>query len=164
MSNRFVNEYDEHNSVLVWSSEDNMSSLDDHKTGTMDIVSKVAYLAGVSKTFFDKKDNPLKLSIYEELEENKKAKIIRTLSKIRDTIIKNFDTVDNRMVYEMKNINSMPDLFDNEEIEYLHKNGVTLFKVNYRAINYLIDLNKYIANNINSCKEIFPFSFGAQLK
>jgi len=156
VSNRFVNEYDEHNSVLVWSSEDNMSSLDEYKTGTMDIVSKVAYLAGVPKIFFDKEDNPLKLSIYEELEENKKAKKIRTLSKIRNTIIKNIDAVDSRMVYEMKNINSMPDLFDNEEIEYLHKNGVSLFKVNYRAINYLIDLNKYIASNINGCKEIFP--------
>lgn len=127
-----------------------------YKSRTMDIVSKVSYLAGLPYSYFEREDHPVKLSIFNELEENKTAKIVRILSKIRYTIIRNFDKVDSWMVYDMKNLNSMPELFDNRDINFLWKNDISLVKVNYRATNYIIDINKLITEYINKCKIIFP--------
>lgn len=126
------------------------------KTYTMDIVSKVAYLGGLNRSFFEKEENPLMLSVYEDLEKSVPAKRIRTLSKIRMQIIRNFDKVHSGLTYDMKNLNSMPDIFDTSEIRWLEKNGVPLIKVNYRISNYQVDINNYIAQNINDCKSIFP--------
>lgn len=123
---------------------------------TMDIVSRVFYLAGLPYYYFEKEDNPIKLSIYNELEANKDAKIIRILTKIRTTLIKNHKKISYRMTYDLKNINAMPELFDYEDFKFLQKNDINLIKANYRPNNYIIDINKLITEHINKCKDIFP--------
>lgn len=127
-----------------------------YRSSTMHIVSKFAYLAGLSKSFFEKEENPLSLTIFDELEENKNAKIIRCLTKIRMSIILNFTNIHNAMKFDMKNLDTLPDFIDQQDIKYLRKNGIEIIKVNYRLSAYLADMNKYISENINACKDIFP--------
>ena len=137
---------------LVYSTE--KEQYDNSRVYTVDIVSKVAYLAGIPVAVYEA--HPFKMDIFEELNNFKPAKVVRILNTIRTTIIRNYDKVDSRMRYDMKNLNSMEDLFSKDDIRYLEKNEVQLIKANYKPTNYLMDINKLIADNINKCKDLFP--------
>lgn len=61
-----------------------------YKDSTYDIVSKVAYLIGVPKHIFENEHEPPKLEIYELLEKDKSARIIRNLCVVRAAIERRF--------------------------------------------------------------------------
>ncbi len=107
---------------LVYTTE--KEQYDNSRVYTVDIVSKVAYLAGVPDAVYEA--HPFKMDVFEELNNLKYAKIVRILNTIRTTIIRNYDKVDSRMRYDMKNLNSMEDLFSKDDIRYLEKNEVPL--------------------------------------
>ncbi|OON84739.1 hypothetical protein BXO88_15830 [Oribacterium sp. C9] len=55
-----------------------------------DIISKVAYLIGVPKKIFENENEPPKLEIYNRLELEKKARIIRNLCSFRTQLERSF--------------------------------------------------------------------------
>lgn len=62
-----------------------------YKDSTYDIVSKVAYLIGVPKHIFENEHEPPKLEIYEALDKDKAARIIRNLCVVRAAIERKFE-------------------------------------------------------------------------
>ena len=63
-----------------------------YKDSTYDIVSKVAYLIGVPKKIFENEHEPPKIEIYEVLDKDKSARIVRNLCIVRAAIERNFGT------------------------------------------------------------------------
>ena len=80
-----------------------------YKDSTYEIVSKVAYLIGVPKRIFDNEHEAPKIEIYEKLDADKTARIIRHLCIIRTAIERNFKHINERMKFSYLSISSMPE-------------------------------------------------------
>ena len=126
------------------------------KNSTYTIVSKIAYLIGVPQRIFENGHEPPKLEIYLELEQNKNARIIRNLCQLRTAIELNFKAINEQMLYEFKNLFSLPELVPIECIEQLSEDGISMIKPYRVPVQYVIEINRMISNRINNCKEIFP--------
>ncbi|MBS6803537.1 MAG: NYN domain-containing protein [Clostridiales bacterium] len=124
--------------------------------GTYFLVSKVAYLIGVPRRIFESKHEPPKLEIYEELEKNRHARIVRNLCRLRTAIEANFRRINAGMVRDFKNLYSLPELIPQECITQLAQDGVSIIKANYTLAQYIVDINRLIMDRINNCKEVFP--------
>ena len=61
-----------------------------YKDSTYELVSKVAYLIGVPLRIFQNEHEPPKIEIYDRLEQDKNARIIRNLCIIRTAIERNY--------------------------------------------------------------------------
>ncbi|MDL2318151.1 NYN domain-containing protein [Eubacteriales bacterium OttesenSCG-928-A19] len=121
---------------------------------TYNIVSHVAYLIGVKRDFFER--GKLCAGVYDQLETQKAAHVIRALCRLRNALMRNIQDVENAFRYHMKNLDSLPHLFDLEDIEYLQNNQVPLLKSNAKPMTYLSAINQHIANHIYACNELFP--------
>lgn len=128
----------------------------EYPNSTYTVVSKVAYLVGVPKRIFEMEHEPPKMEEYETLDKNKHARIIRNLCMIRTAIEQNYSELNRRIYYDLKNLDSMPELIPQECLSQLRMDGITIVKANCKLNQYIIDINKHIADRINNCKNIFP--------
>lgn len=71
-----------------------------YKDSTYEIVSKIAYLIGVPKRIFENEHEPPKMEVYERLEQDKAARIIRHLCIIRTAIERNFKHINEKMRFD----------------------------------------------------------------
>lgn len=78
------------------------------------LIPKVAYLLGVPLRIFENEHEPPKLEIYEELDRNRHARIIRNLCRLRTAIEQNFKAVNTGMKWDLKNLHSLPELIPQE--------------------------------------------------
>jgi hypothetical protein len=124
---------------------------------TYTVVSKMAYLTGVKKNIFEDENQPPRLEIYEELEQNKSARIIRNLCMIRTAMELNFSDINEAMRYQMKNIDTLPEYIPSQSVQVLQEDGIDLVKSNHLLSKYIIDINKHIAQHISQCKGLFDF-------
>ena len=123
---------------------------------TYNIVSQTAYLLGVPKRIFENDHEPPKLDVYQRLEQNKNARIIRHLCILRTSIERNFKAIKERMIFDYKNLMSMPDLVPPESIQQLLEDGIDIIKTKSTLVQYIISINRLITDRINNCKELFP--------
>lgn len=133
-----------------------MTTSNNYQTNTYSIISKVAYLAGVEKRHFEADYEVPKLDIFHELEKNRNARIIRHLSMLRTAIEQHHDTLSYRMNWDLKNLDAFPDEIPQDSIHQLAADGVNIIKANCKLNQYIININKLIADRINNCKAIFP--------
>ena len=128
-----------------------------YKDSTYDIISKVAYLIGVPKRVFENEFEPPKLDIYETLDKDKNARIIRHLCIIRTSIERAFGHISDKMKYQFKSILMMPEHVPQESINQLTFDGVNFYKKSSTKLNHhIIEINRIISDRINNCKNIFP--------
>ena len=127
-----------------------------YKNSTYFVISRVAYLIGVPKEVFEKEHSSPKLDIYEQLQENPNARILRNLCMIRTGLIRYFTQISNAMMYDLKNIDSVPDYIPPECAKQLWRDGVQLLKANYKPEKYIADINRLIPSAVDACKDIFP--------
>ncbi|MDO4460064.1 MAG: NYN domain-containing protein [Clostridia bacterium] len=120
---------------------------------SFNIVSLVAYLIGVKEEILER--DYLKTA-YEELEKNKAAKIVRCLSIIRTSIMLNYSRINEKMTYDITNIDKMPEFIDPDIFRFLRKNDIELIKTNVKPSYYFPVINKLISDRINDCKKMFP--------
>lgn len=78
-----------------------------YKDSTYEIVSKVAYLIGVPKRIFDNEHEAPKVEVYNRLDSDKTARIIRHLCIVRTAIERNFKRINERMRFQYETILSM---------------------------------------------------------
>lgn len=126
-----------------------------YKENTKDIVSIVAYMSGVNRRALEENyfnDCPEAIT---QLDETKELRIIRSLCKLRTTLLLKFKKTDDLMRFDLKNLNSI-SWFSAQDIKELEKQGISIIKVNYRASKYMADFNRLIQENINNCKDVFP--------
>lgn len=128
-----------------------------YKDSTYDIVSKVAYLIGVRKRIFENEYEPPKLEIYNILEKDKSARIIRNLCIVRAEIERNFGKINDKIKNEFKSIYTLPELVPQAALWQLQDDGIELHvKTRAKLWEYIIELNKLIRDRINNCRNIFP--------
>ena len=120
-----------------------------YKDSTYDIISKVAFLIGVPKHIFENEHEPPKLDIYERLNKDKNARIIRNLCIIRTAIERGFKHISEKMKYQYKTILSVPEHIPQESIDRLTFDGVNFYKSSNTKLNqHIIELNRIISDRI----------------
>lgn len=128
-----------------------------YKDSTYDIVSKVAYLIGVPKHIFENEHEPPKLEIYEILDKDKAARIIRNLCVVRAAIERKFGKINDKIRKEYKSIYSLPDLIPQDALRQLDLDGASFYKKSSTKLaHHIIEINKLVRDRINNCKHIFP--------
>ena len=139
---------------------DNTTSEEDkitYKDSTYEIVSKVAYLIGVPKRIFDNEHEAPKLEVYEKLDVDKSARIIRHLCIIRTAIERNFKHINDRMKFDYTSIINMPEYVPQESLSQLSADGINFIrKSSVKLCHHIIEINKIISDRINNCKKLFP--------
>ena len=120
------------------------------------LVSKVGYLLGVQKSVFENRYSNLQMSTYEQLEQKSDMRILRNLCIVRTCLLRRFRHIANAIRYELKNLDSLPELIPQEAIRQLGQDGVDLLRANHSAEKYIIDFNVIIAERINACQIEFP--------
>ncbi|MGN0592227.1 MAG: NYN domain-containing protein [Ruminococcus sp.] len=123
---------------------------------TKDIAATTAYLMGVRKSAWEKQFGESCPQLLSELDEKKEARIIRSLCKIRTTLMQKFKHTDNEIRYEMKNLDTLPQWYDVENIKQLMRWEIPVIQVNTRAQEYSVHINDLIVKHIDNCKALYP--------
>lgn len=124
----------------------------DTYTDKKEIVSKAGYLLGVDKSIFD--SGELLSEIYEELEKNQDARMVRNLCFLFTCIEHCYKQLQMQMVNDLKNLHSMD--MTKAATEALRKDGLDIVKANCTLDEYRPRIAAEIANRIQGCKDIFP--------
>ena len=119
-----------------------------------EIVSKVAFLIGVPETHWKSQYTGLEQDIYEQLNENKNARIIRNLCGLRTEIERNFKRFSMLILMELKNLHTIPQT--QGMVNQLRKDGIEIIKANPKLEEYLPKINSLLQQHIDSCKTLFP--------
>ena len=128
-----------------------------YRNSTRDLVSRVAYLIGVPKRMFENEHEPPQLDIYDRLDKEKNARIIRNLCLIRTAIQRNFKYINEGMRFEHRSILTMPEYVPVESINQLELDGVRFIKKSsIKLYQHIIEINRVISDRINNCKPLFP--------
>lgn len=135
---------------------DNSQPQCSQRSSTYRISSTVAYLAGVGRRIFENEHEPPKLDVYQELEKDQAARIIRNLNMLRTAIEQNYTKILYEFQYNMKNLNTLPDIIPQECLRELEQDGVSIYKANHKVQEYLIDINGWLQKRLPSCKRLFP--------
>lgn len=128
-----------------------------YKDSTYELVSKVAYLIGVPKRIFENEHEAPRLEIYEQLEKDKTARIVRNLCVVRTSIERNFKHINDKMRMEYKTILSMPEYVPSDSLNQLTADGINFIKKSSTKLaHHIIEINRLISDRINNCKPLFP--------
>ena len=128
-----------------------------YKDSTYIIVSKVAYLIGVPKRIFENEYEPPQMEVFNQLENDKNARIIRHLSICRTEIERNFRYINQQMRTEYKSIRSLPQFVPVDSINQLLADGISFIKKSSTQLSgHIVEINRLISDRINNCKSLFP--------
>lgn len=129
----------------------------DFQNSTFEIISKVAYLIGVPKRIFDNEYQNPQMSVFEELEKDKNARVIRHLCIIRTAIERCYKHLRQRFENEHRTFLTLPEYVPEESVKQLTEDRVIFFKKsNAHLYDQVIEINRLIADRINNCKALFP--------
>lgn len=128
----------------------------DFPNSTFTIISKMAYLIGVPKRFFENEHSSPKIEIYQAMDRDKNARIVRNLCLLRTAIEQNYGKIYRAFQYDLKNMHTLPEYIPQDSIQQLSADGIEIIRANYKPIQYIIDLNNQIANRINNCRQLLP--------
>lgn len=128
-----------------------------YKDSTYELVSKVAYLIGVPLRIFQNEHEPPKIEIYDLLEQDKNARIIRNLCIIRTAIERNYRKINDIMRMEYRGLLSMPEILPMSSMQQLSNDGISFIKKSSTKLcHHIIEINRLISDRINNCKSLFP--------
>lgn len=114
-----------------------------YKDSTYELVSKVAYLIGVPLRIFQNEHEPPKIEIYDRLEQDKNARIIRNLCIIRTAIERNYRKINDIMRMEYRGLLSMPEIIPASSMQFIMPNGLTEDGTKDAADIYYASLSYY---------------------
>lgn len=121
-----------------------------------EVVSTFAYLIGIGRNIFEKEDGTLSPDIYNKLDKDKNAKIIRNLCLVRTLMVLRFHAICQAIQQDYKSITSVPDIIPRDAISYLEDAGINVYTHNKEPNPFLAELHTQIKNRINNCQKLFP--------
>lgn len=127
----------------------------EYAENTYMIVSKMAYLIGVDEQYFGEGQN-FDSEIFETLNASQSSRIIRNLCLLRTAIHKRFKRIEYEMRYDIKSLIDLPELIPVDAVKQLLDDGINICRSNRLPGDYMIDINRFITERINSCQELFP--------
>ena len=132
----------------------------DMRTSTHIIVSKTAYLIGVSKDYFfdaNEDNRLLELEVFEEMDKKKEARIVRNLTILRNTILQKWKTLNDKIRTDNTAFPYLTDEFiPTKSIQELGNYGINLSYNKKLLAESLIEINNFIKDRINNCKKLIP--------
>ncbi len=151
------NEEPEESEVLTYRPFANLSEYNStyNTIATTKLVTVISYLIGINITVIEDHFGEYNQQIIDELLKDKDATTIRYLCRLRTKLMLTFKKTDWEMRNNLQNLDRL-DYFDKEEIQQLRSWGLEVIKANYRSEKYIEDFNRYINENIDKCKHIFP--------
>ena len=99
-----------------------------YKDSTYELVSKVAYLIGVPRHIFENEHESPQMEVYERLETDKAARIVRNLCIVRTAIERNFRHINGAMRTNYRTILSMPEYVPDDSMRQLSADGINFVK------------------------------------
>ena len=126
-----------------------------------DIVSRVAYLIGIDDKFFGigqyENMNPqFYRSIYDELNQDREARIVRHLCILRTKLQKNFRAIFTEMNSDIKNIDAIPDLVPQDSLKQLENDGILFVRARRKLEDYIVDVHNYLLPHVPNCQKFIP--------
>ncbi len=126
-----------------------------------DIVSRVAYLIGIDNKYFGigipENMNPhFYRSVYDTLNQDKEARIVRHLCILRTKIQRNFRAIFTEMNSDIKNIDAIPDLVPQESLQSLERDGILFVRAKRRLEEYIVDVHNYLLPHVPNCQKFMP--------
>ena len=126
-----------------------------------EIVSRIAYLIGIDDRYFgigqnDTANPQFYKSVYEEMNQDKEARIVRNLCHLRTNLQKNFKPILIEMTSDVKNLNSIPDLVPQEALKTLEDDGIQFVRARRRLDEYIVDVHNYLLPHVPNCQKFFP--------
>ena len=121
---------------------------------TKNIVTTVAYMIGLKKSILEVTYQTERENL-ELLYQDKNATIIRSLCKLRTSLMQHFKKTDQELKFSLTNLDKL-DWYDHENIKQLEEWGFPILKFNYNSTKYMEHFNKLISENITNCKPLFP--------
>ena len=140
----------------AYTAAESTQDIRDYPNSTYTVISKIAYLIGVPKRFFEAEYASPQIGIFDVLEKEKNARIIRNLCLVRTAIEQNYGRINQAFHYDVKNLHTLPELVPADSINQLSLDGIEIIRANYKLNQYIIDINMHIANRINNCKPLLP--------
>ena len=133
----------------------------DSQKSKRDIVSRVAFLIGIEDKYFGigqvENMNPqFYRSVFEELNEDKEARIVRNLCYLRTKLQRNFRAIFTEMNSDIKNIDGIPDLVPQEALKGLLQDGIAFVQPRRRLENYIVDVHNYLMLHVSNCQKFLP--------
>lgn len=144
-----------HNELPTFGFE-NSEPKDTYKSNRYEIVSRVGYLIGVSQDIFENETTTLDKSVFEKLNQDVNARIIRNLNIVRTCLFRNFLKIESLLCYDMKNIDSIPEYIPSKAVSELKNDGVEIWHANWRVNQYLMLICEEIKKRISNCRNLFP--------
>lgn len=127
------------------------------RESTHDITTKIAYLLGIRKIIFDKENTSFDIELFNRLNKDKSARIIRNLCAIRTSILKNFNKINNAFRFEHRGIRTVNEFIPDEYVMQLSNDGIDFVKKSSICLsNHVVEINRLINDRINNCKNLFP--------
>ena len=125
-----------------------------------DIVSRVAYLIGVDDKHFgigqDNMNPQFYRSVYDEMNQDKEARIVRNLCMLRTKLQRNFRAIFTEMNSDIKNIDAIPDLVPPEILQTLERDGIPFVRARRRLEDYIVDVHNYLLPHVPNCQKFLP--------
>lgn len=154
-----MNNYNNMTDEMIYPENETFAAKDQatYKDSTYEIVSKVAYLIGVPKRIFDNEHEAPKSEVYERLDLDERARIIRHLCIVRTAIERNFKHINECMNRSYLSLNSMPEYVPQDSLKQLNEDGIDFIKRSSTKLSqHIVEINKLISDRINNCKDLFP--------
>ena len=126
-----------------------------------DIVSRVAYLIGIDDRYFGigqgENMNPqFYRSVYDEMNQDKEARIVRNLCMLRTKLQRNFRAIYTEMNSNLRNIDKLPELVPVEALQTLDNDGITFVRANRKLEDYIVDVHNYLLPHVPNCQKFLP--------
>lgn len=121
-----------------------------------EIVSAFAYLIGVKRELFERTNSTLDMKIYNKLENDKNARIIRELCTLRTEIERGFIHICKAVQQDYRSISALHEMVTTGFVDDLEKSGIRLYQHDREPVKFVIELNKSINSRINNCRQVFP--------
>ncbi len=127
----------------------------DHYKNTYDIIATMMYLVGVKEDIFQT-HVPDIMPIYESLQKNDAARIIRNLCMVRTSLLNHFKNIAYLFRYELRNLSSTPEYIPTEAVTELERANIYIQKSKPDIYQYVMAINLEISNRINNVSGLFP--------
>lgn len=159
--------------LMEWAQQNNMTTREYHGEKT-EIVSLVAYLTGVRYEMFENTVEPPQLEVYEKLENNRAARIVRNLCVLRTALLRNAGKIGQEAKNGHRNVFTVAEFVPQDAVIQLATDGVDLYGKNVGGAGKqkkkgsvktytpgsveqsIVTLNRSIGDRLNNIKALFP--------
>ena len=124
-----------------------------------ELVTKMIFLLGIEEKELDenkKLEGRFDGVLFNSLYENKDAKIIRDLCRLRLRIMLSAKNIRQKIKFENISLFAMPEYVPQDSLQSLKEQGIDLYGLRLHMQDAEIEINRRISERIENCRTLFP--------